>query len=115
MGYNYFEIIAGEFEMTDIHFIETSGEYKKLGDSARIWSSGTWDVSLKKANSLIGGRIFLHTSQKGPSFLCGEIIDVEEATTGRVTFIFRHDRSLVNTLVGENDGNWGQEQITVNR
>ncbi len=57
------------------------------------WTSGNWDMSEEQARSLIGGRIYLHSSKAKPSVFGGRVVDVrpvtdtEVAREARVVFV----------------------------
>ena len=63
---------------------------KEMGDG--VFSSGDWLLSEARANSMIGGEIFFHRSQKKPSFFGGVITKVEKSSVpARFVFFFIYD------------------------
>ncbi len=100
----------------EIHFIEKSAAYERVnGTSSGEWKTGTWKVSTEKAEKLIGGHIFLHTSQKDPCYLGGVILGYEPAKDepGRVWFHFKFDPCVIGTRTTADHGKWSVEQLRV--
>ena len=92
--------------MPEIHLIEKLGGIKKVTDDPEcrsdIWDSHAWDLSDETAYRLLGGRVYFHKTQTGPSFFGGILISWRYAEdngvviTQRKVLRFIYDASCRN-------------------
>jgi hypothetical protein len=104
--------------MPRIHLIVRGASFKPVaGDVKESWC---WKIPSRTAEALVGGDIYFHKNQKGPSFYGGKILsyrvhDSDEGYApgcrGRVIFTFEYSRGHKNVLAGE--GGWSQEKKIV--
>ena len=90
-----------------IHCIEKLGLFQRI--EGNIYDSGYWDVSLLRAEALVGGDIYFHKKQKEPSFFGGKIFgvrvhDKDDEYKGRILFRFEFTRDHRGVMAG--DGGW---------
>lgn len=82
----------------NIHLIETSNHFVKLGDD--LWESGSWALSEDQAKALVGGEIYFHKKRQEPSFYGGTILDYrigsEGENRGKVVFKLQYIPSCRN-------------------
>ncbi len=103
--------------MAAIHFIERVQNMSSIDKPNNIWESGDWVVAQPTAQELIGGNIYFHSTQDGPSYFGGEITgfrvipDDAENAAGRIVFIFKPTIAHKNIRAGR-DG-WGMEKKIV--
>ena len=102
---------------TAICFIEKMHKQRQLVPRGSEWESGNWDVSVEKAESLIGKRIYFHSKQAEPSYFGGTItacrvlpLDHPE-TPGRIVFTFVRDAEGRGFNAGSTG--WRNEQKTI--
>jgi hypothetical protein len=94
-----------------IHVIERLKNFSRVeGD---VFESGLWDVSLTRAEELVGGDIYFHQKQKEPSYFGGKILgfrvhDGDDEYRGRLIFRFEYSRAHKEVLAG--DGGWSYEK-----
>ena len=80
--------------MKAIHLIQSDAKLapKPVAPGSHLFESGFWSLSIKQAESLIGGNIFFHEKQLSPSFFGGVITSyrVQQGGEwhGRVIFKF---------------------------
>lgn len=100
-----------------ICFIERMRKQKPLVTGNGQWESGNWDVSVAKAQALLGGRIYFHEKQAEPSYFGGVINSYEvlpddhPETPGRIVFRFTPDQQGRGFLAGSSG--WRNEQKTI--
>ncbi len=59
--------------LVGIHFIETMDKYQRI--SGHEFESGEWsNIADDKADELVGGKIYLHTSKTAASYIGGRIL-----------------------------------------
>lgn len=103
--------------MASIHFIERMQNMHSIDKSNNIWESGNWVIAVPTAQELVGGNIYFHSAQDGPSYFGGEIIGFrvipEDAkdNPGRIIFSFKPSIEHKNVRAGA-DG-WGMEKKIV--
>ena len=98
--------------MKNIHLIEKSASYNRVEGTEDEWTTGTWTMGHQTAQSLIGGNVYLHTAQKAPCYLGGEILACESVGDGRYIIYFRFDKDLVNTVTNDYcKNNWSVEML----
>ena len=76
-----------------------------INHAALEYSSSAWHVPEWRAVALIGGKIYIHDSQKSPSRHGGEITGYKKHENGRITFFYKAELSCKGSTVG----NWSQE------
>jgi hypothetical protein len=91
--------------MTDIHVICPHGErHRRIGPD--LWESGNWVVGEATAQEAIGGRFYLHESQKAAAWHGGTITGWRPSEEPRrVIFIYRVDGPFRVACAGP----WAQE------
>ncbi len=98
-----------------IHLIEKEKRFTCICKTSKSWESGFWKVSIKVAEGLIGGDIFLHTAQVMPSYFGGKItgyhIQDSGAWQGRV--IFHFTATSEHKSVKTSKSGWGMEKKIV--
>ena len=99
--------------MPQIHLIERARKQKLLDRSSQSYESGNWVVSQSTAESLVGGRIYFHEAQAGPSYFGGvitgfRVLPNPDVDAERIVFAFTADRDGIGVLAGT-DG-WGNEK-----
>ena len=52
-----------------IHLIERQDRFERI--EGNVWESSFWALRPDKAERLVGGKIYFHEKQKGPSFFGG--------------------------------------------
>ncbi|MEO8005430.1 MAG: hypothetical protein ABI771_11030 [Betaproteobacteria bacterium] len=81
------------------------------------WESGNWDIAEKKAEALVGSRIYFHQKQAEPSYFGGTItayrvLPVDHPQTpGRIVFTFVRDAQGRGFTAGSTG--WRNEQKTI--
>jgi hypothetical protein len=100
--------------MAAIHLIKNDPglpQITPIAQGADIFRSGYWVMAEATANALIGGKIFFHKEQAGPSFFGGVIMSTEKVVSGeyagRIVFIFKSDQACKG-ITTPRDG-WAQE------
>jgi hypothetical protein len=101
--------------MSAIHVIKKSEAglppILPVAGEANTFTSGFWTLSEDSARSLVGGQIYFHERQRGPSFYGGRIIDTWRESHGEYAgkivfkFVFSQDSRGVKTSAD----NWSQE------
>lgn len=100
-----------------ICFIEKMRKQRPLQPGSSAWESGNWDVSLEKAESLVGKRIYFHEKQAEPSYFGGTITSYHvlpqdhPETPGRIVFTFTRDAEGRGFNAGSSG--WRNEQKTI--
>lgn len=97
--------------MKNIHLIEKTACYNRVPDADGQWTTGTWSMSPETAESLIGGKVFLHTKQEGPSYLGGEILECIPGAGSRYTIRFQFNEDAVNITTKYCKKNWSVEML----
>lgn len=102
---------------TAICFIEKMRKQHRIILSGNDWESGDWKVSPKKAQSLLGKRIYFHEKQVELSYFGGVITGFRilpashPDTPGRIVFAFTRDNDGTGFRAGA--AGWGTEQKTI--
>lgn len=100
-----------------IHFVEKARDFENLrcvSENLDEWETGYWPVKDFRAESLIGGMIYVHRGQKLPSHIGGEILSFHHepgSDEGRKVFRFRSMASAKN-LTTDREG-WGNQMKIV--
>jgi hypothetical protein len=90
---------------------------RRLDPRGTEWESGNWDVSVDKAESLDGKRIYFHLKQAELSYFGGTIIGYRvlphdhPETPGRIVFKFIPDAEGRGYNAGSSG--WRNEQKTI--
>ena len=100
--------------MPSIHFIERLENVHRVpGESA--WESGFWSVTEDAANRLVGGDLYLHRNQVGPSHFGGRIMGwrvhrdpSKPEIDGRLVFVI--EPTLGHKGVRTQRAGWGNEK-----
>jgi ribosomal protein L35AE/L33A len=79
-----------------ICFIEKKRKQRRMQPNGALWESGDWDVSEKRAPTLVGKRIYFHEKQAEASYFGGTItgyrvLPHDHETPGRIVFSFTAD------------------------
>jgi predicted HNH restriction endonuclease len=97
-----------------LHVIEKGGRKKEhlleVQPRTQIWETGFWKVSDETAESLVGGKIYVHKGQKVPSHIGGKVISFRSEAGGRKVFRFRADSKLRNVVATTG---WANEKRVV--
>ena len=97
-----------------LHVVEKGGRKKshlvEINRRTKTWETGYWKVSDATAESLIGGKIFVHKGQKVPSHIGGKVLSFRREAGGRKVFQFRANAELSHVMA--NSG-WGNEKRIV--
>lgn len=97
-----------------VHFIETANEVKKLEDGE--WESGFWHVATATAQRLVGGDLYLHSTQSDESHFGGVILSwriEEERPDAKGRIVFRFKASMEHKGVSAGREGWSQEMKLV--
>lgn len=88
---------------------------KEIDPSTHIYDSGFWYVAVATAERLVGGRIYLHETQTGPSRFGGTILGFQIAGEGKDKgkIIFRFQASSDAKGVRTSKDGWGMEKKIV--
>ena len=101
--------------MPAIHLIEKKNLITPVPESKTEYESGYWKISTSQAGKLVGGEIYFHKRQIGPShnggIIVGFRIQQEDPYKGRVVFRFKAGPEFLGVRTG-NDG-WQVEQKIV--
>jgi hypothetical protein len=105
-----------EKNMASIHLVERLNNMREVSTNPPIWESGYWKVSIKTAESLIGGDLYLHNGQLEASHFGGKILgyrvhETESASNDRL--IFRIAPSDAHKGVSTTTNGWGNEKKLV--
>lgn len=97
-----------------LHVIEKGGRKKEhlveINPRFQHWETGYWKVSNATADSLVGGKIYVHKGQKIPSHIGGKVLSYRSELDGRKVFRFRADPKLSNITA---ESGWGNEKRIV--
>lgn len=104
--------------MAAIHLVERKNNVRRLNDESGDWESGYWVISSETAEGLVGGNLYLHSTQSAPSHFGGSIIGYRvfrdgsgSEIDGRV--IFRIRPTLGHKGVTTDRRGWGNEKKLV--
>jgi hypothetical protein len=91
-----------------VHFIETFGNVWQCPDSAAFESGYWWCFGKENAEALIGGHIYLHSSQRSPSHQGGIVLGYRVQHEGEFAgrYIFRFQPSTKHRGVVAEPGRW---------
>lgn len=99
--------------MSNINLICREGDGIKAVDaSLHQFESSAWKITKETAQSLIGGKIFIHSAQDKPSYFGGDITGWKETPhdPGRITILFTAKFDSKNCYArNQSDKNWGME------
>lgn len=93
----------------NIHFICKRGE-NHANIEGRTFRTGSWSVSDKEAEKLVGGMIYLHETQKDKAWTGGKILryHVHESGPDKGRKVFIYQQAVDFRVVCP--GPWGQEK-----
>jgi hypothetical protein len=96
-----------------LHLIEKLRNMRPLQQGSSTFESGDWTIAEERAKTLIGGTVYFHETQTGPSYYGGKItgyrvIPVGTPNAGKIIIIFVRDEAAIGIRTGK-DG-WGNEQ-----
>ena len=98
-----------------IHLIEKYGRMRRVSDTERKWQSGYWTVAKETAESLVGGDIYLHSTQSKPSKFGGVIesyrIEQSPEFQGKIVFTFL--AGMEHKSISTSKEGWGNEKKIV--
>ena len=98
-------------EALALHLINKNGDnLVEMNSKSGEWETGDWNVSHATADSLVGGKIYLHRGQKIPSPIGGKVLSYRTMSNGRKVFLFQADPKLTNVTVLSR---WGNEKNIV--
>lgn len=97
-----------------LHVVEKGGAKREnlveINPKLHQWETGFWKIGDATAESLIGGKIFVHRGQKIPSHIGGKILSYRTDAGGRKIFRFRADPKCSGVIA---DSGWGNEKRIV--
>jgi hypothetical protein len=101
--------------MASVNFVERLNNVHRVPDTDGEWESGYWVVAEDAAQRLVGGNLYLYSSQSEPSHFGGEILSSrvhrDEAIRerdGRV--VFRIKFTMGHRGVAPGREGWGNEK-----
>ena len=95
--------------INEIHVIAKGARgIGRVKETIADYTSGSWVVSVAKADSLVGGTLFIHEHQKQRAYHGGTIIGFE-VEGGRITFRYAFSQE-VRAADNRPDLEWAQEK-----
>ena len=91
-----------------IHFIENFGNVWQCPESTDFESGYWWRFGSANADALIGGNLYLHSSQSSPSHQGGVVVSyrIEQQGEFKGRYIFRFRPSAKHRSVSAEPGRW---------
>mgnify|MGYP003652424481 CR=1 FL=1 len=85
-----------------------SHDYRLIDQSSNTFRTSSWQMSQKKASSLIGESVTLTESKNKPAYMGGEIIDVIPVKdSNRFDIVFNAKKSFTGNTEAINHPGWG--------
>jgi hypothetical protein len=98
-----------------LHLIEKKRKMKPVSQGSSTFESGDWKIAEERAKTMIGGTVYFHETQTGPSYYGGTITGYrvilgDAANAGKVVIIFIRDDAAIGIRTSKEG--WGNEQKT---
>jgi hypothetical protein len=104
--------------MPKLHLVERLNNIRPIPDSPGEWESGYWVVSEETAERLVGGDLYVHSSQSEPSHFGGRILSyrvhrdpTKPDIDGRLVFRIKPSPAHKGFVPGREG--WGMEKKIV--
>jgi hypothetical protein len=101
--------------MLAIHLVEKRGLIRVVDIASDEYESGFWVLDIEKAQALIGGDVYFHSSRSDPSFFGGRVLGVRVQPDGEFAgrIVFRLRSELGHKGVRTDRTGWRMEKKVV--